>query len=120
MCRTPLDSLRATGVPQCTLGARWLPLRSVRRRARVSWDVRNLENRMHPAMSQLGQLPASERLHLVQDLWDSINESRDEMPIQDWHRELIKARLAEFDGREDDFGFTRQQIWRQVDERRGS
>jgi len=49
---------------------------------------------MHPAMNQLAQLSASERLDLVQDLWDSISESRDQMPIQDWHRELAKARLA--------------------------
>ena len=79
-----------------------------------------LENPMHPAMNQLGQLPASERLDIVQDLWDSISESRSQMPIQDWQRELAKARLAEFADQEDDFGLTRQQLWQDVDGRRGS
>jgi len=75
---------------------------------------------MHPAMVQLGQLPASERLALVQDLWDSIGQSRDELPIQEWHRELVRARLAEFDGREEELGLTREEVWQQVDQRRGS
>ena len=75
---------------------------------------------MHPAMSQLAQLPASERLGLVQDLWDSISESRDQMPIQDWHRELAKARLADFDGQDGEYGLSRDQVWQQVDDRRGA
>ena len=75
---------------------------------------------MHPAMSELSQLPVSERLQLVQDLWDSIADSREQLPIQQWHRELVNARLADFDGREEEAGLTRQQVWRQVDQRRGS
>ncbi len=75
---------------------------------------------MHPAMNQLGQLSVSERLDLVQDLWDSISESREQMPVQDWHRELAKARLAEFEGQEDEFGLSREQVWQEADDRRGS
>ena len=75
---------------------------------------------MHPAMSQLSQLPVSERLDLVQDLWDSIGESREELPIREWHRELVKARLAELESHEDERGISREQVWQQVDERRGS
>lgn len=75
---------------------------------------------MHPAMNQLAQLPASERLDLVQDLWDSISESRDALPIQEWHRELVKARLDGFDGREEELGISREQVWQEVDNRRGS
>ena len=73
---------------------------------------------MHPAMHELSQLPASERIDLVQELWDSIGESREELSIQEWHRELVKARLADFDGREDQRGLSREQVWQQVDERR--
>ena len=40
---------------------------------------------MHPAMNHLAQLPAPERLALVQDLLDSIGESHDVLPIQEWH-----------------------------------
>lgn len=61
-----------------------------------------LEKQVHPAMHQLLQLPVSERLDLVQELWDSIDESREKLPIQQWHRELVKARLASFGGRESD------------------
>ena len=74
---------------------------------------------MHPAMNQLAQLPVSERLELVQDLWDSIVDSREQLPIQDWHRELVKARLADFDGREEELGLTRAQVWKAVDGARG-
>lgn len=75
---------------------------------------------MHPAMHQLSQLPASERLELVQQLWDSINQSREELPVQQWHRELVKARLADFDGHEEEQGISREEVWTQVDQRRGS
>jgi putative addiction module component (TIGR02574 family) len=71
-------------------------------------------------MNQLSQLPLSERLELVQELWDSIGDSREKLPIQEWHREMVKARLADFDGREEELGISREQLWQQVDERRGS
>jgi putative addiction module component (TIGR02574 family) len=75
---------------------------------------------MHPAMNQLSQLPVSERLELVQQLWDSIAESREQLPIQEWHRELVRSRLADFEGREEEAGLSRRQVWEQVDKRRGS
>lgn len=75
---------------------------------------------MHPAMNQLAQLPVSERLELVQDLWDSIADSREQMPVQQWHRELVKARILEFEGHEEELGISREQLWQQVDQRRGS
>ena len=74
---------------------------------------------MHPAMEQLSQLPVSERLGLVQDLWDSIGESQAELPIQEWHRQLVQERLAGFDGREEEMGLTREQVWQEVDKKRG-
>jgi putative addiction module component (TIGR02574 family) len=75
---------------------------------------------MHPAMNLLSQLPVSERLELVQQLWDSIAESREQLTIQEWHRELVKTRLDGFDGREEEVGLSREQLWEQVDQRRGS
>ena len=75
---------------------------------------------MHPAMDHLSRLPASERLELVQQLWDSIGESRKEFPVQQWHRELVKARLADVDGHEEERGISREELWQQVDRRRGS
>lgn len=70
---------------------------------------------MHPAMDELSRLPASERLELVQQLWDSIRASREELPVQDWHRELVKARLSDLDDREEEQGISREELWQQVD-----
>ena len=75
---------------------------------------------MHPAMDQLSSLPVSERLTLVQELWDSIVRSKEQLAAQDWQREIVNARLADFDGRENEIGLTRAQAWEQVDRRRGS
>jgi len=75
---------------------------------------------MHPAMHQLSELPVSERLELVQDLWDSIGSSRENLPVQDWHRELVNARLADFEGREEELGLSREEVWREVNRQRGS
>lgn len=74
---------------------------------------------MHPLMAQLTQLPVSERLEIVQDLWDSIEASREQLSLQDWQRELVNARLANFDGKEESIGLTRDEVWQQVDARRG-
>ena len=75
---------------------------------------------MHPAMEQLSQLPLAERLELVQDLWDSIGQSKQELPVQDWHRELVQARLAEFEGREKEVGLSEDEVWKRVEQSRGS
>lgn len=74
---------------------------------------------MHPAIDQLKQLPVAERIDLVHDLWDSIRQSSEELPIQEWQRELVAARLAEIDGHEDERTLTEEQLWSQVDARRG-
>ena len=75
---------------------------------------------MHPAMDQLSNLPVSERLTLVQELWDSIAQAQQQLPAQEWHREIVKARLADFEGREQEVGLSRQQTWDEVDRRRGT
>lgn len=74
---------------------------------------------MHPTMSELSQLPVSERLELVQQLWDSIGASKGDLPVQQWQRELVKSRLAEFEGREEELGLSREQVWEEVGQRRG-
>ncbi len=74
---------------------------------------------MPPAMDELSRLPAFERLELVQQLWDSVRQSREQLPVQQWHRELVKARLADFEGDAGQRGISRAQVWQQVDQRRG-
>ena len=49
-----------------------------------------------------------------------VRESREELPVRQWHRELVKSRLADFDDGEEEQGISREQVWQQVDQRRGS
>jgi putative addiction module component (TIGR02574 family) len=54
-----------------------------------------------PAMSQrplrdeILQLPPAERLRLVEEIWESLAQSPDVVPVPDWHRELLDDRLAD-------------------------
>ncbi len=75
---------------------------------------------MHPAMYNLSKLPVGERIELVHQLWDSIGATGDELPIQQWHRELALKRLADLQGREQEIALTREQVWATVDQKRGS
>jgi putative addiction module component (TIGR02574 family) len=43
------------------------------------------------------QLSVAERLDLISELWDSIPDSLEELPIPDWHREELERRLAAAD-----------------------
>lgn len=74
---------------------------------------------MDTTISQLTQLPVPDRLVIVQQLWDSIAETKESTPIQDWHRELVKARITEVQGREAELSPTQEQVWDKVAERRG-
>lgn len=71
---------------------------------------------MHPAIDQLSKLPIGEQLEIVQDLWDNIASARDSMPIQEWHREIVQARLL---ATSEESGLTREEVWKQVDQKRG-
>ena len=39
------------------------------------------------------ELPPSERLKLVEEIWDSLAASPDDVPIPEWHREELDRRL---------------------------
>ncbi|MEX1223811.1 MAG: addiction module protein, partial [Pirellulales bacterium] len=73
---------------------------------------------MHPAIDQLSKLPIGEQLEIVQDLWDNIASTRESMPIQEWHREIVQSRLA--GSVNDESGLTREEVWNQVDQKRDS
>ena len=74
---------------------------------------------MHPAMQELSQLPVSERLTLVQELWDRIDETRTFLPESAWYRELLAARLADIESGSET-GLSRDEVWEEVDRRLGS
>lgn len=40
-------------------------------------------------------LPSDERTDLAVELWESLGQ---EVPIPDWHREVLRERLAELEG----------------------
>ena len=51
---------------------------------------------IRPALlEEVLQLPAAERLRLVEDVWDSLVASAEEIPVPDWHRAELEARLAD-------------------------
>ncbi|HEV7683578.1 MAG TPA: addiction module protein [Pyrinomonadaceae bacterium] len=43
------------------------------------------------------QLSVTERLDLISELWDSIPDSLEELPIPEWHPEELECRLAAAD-----------------------
>jgi len=42
-------------------------------------------------------LTVEQRLELIGELWDSIPDSLDELPVPEWHREELECRLAAAD-----------------------
>jgi putative addiction module component (TIGR02574 family) len=44
--------------------------------------------------SNFGQLSPAERLQLVEDLWDSIAATPEEVPVLDWQKEELARRKA--------------------------
>jgi putative addiction module component (TIGR02574 family) len=46
-------------------------------------------------MREIGRLSVRERVRLVQDIWDSIQPTAEELPLTDEQKEIIDERLAE-------------------------
>ena len=42
-------------------------------------------------------LTVEQRLELIGELWDSLPDSLDELPVPEWHREELERRLAAAD-----------------------
>lgn len=51
---------------------------------------------MTTPLKDLETLPVSERLQLVQDLWDSIARSNAEMPIPQWQKDELDRRKQNY------------------------
>ena len=49
----------------------------------------------HPLLDEILRLPAEQRLQLVVDVWDSLAAAPGDVPVPEWHRELLDARLAD-------------------------
>lgn len=50
---------------------------------------------MYPTMKSLGidKLSVAERILLVEEIWDSIAESNDAAPLQDWQKDELERRV---------------------------
>jgi putative addiction module component (TIGR02574 family) len=47
-----------------------------------------------PPISELASLSVSERLDLMDDIWETLTPNPDAIPLPDWHTAEIKRRLA--------------------------
>ena len=48
-----------------------------------------------PILDEILRLPPDQRLRLVEDIWDSLATAPADVPVPDWHRELLDDRLDE-------------------------
>ena len=46
-------------------------------------------------MDEIRRLSVAERVRLVQDIWDTLQPTADELPLTEEQRELLDRRLAE-------------------------
>lgn len=48
-----------------------------------------------PLLKRILELPPEERLQLVEDIWDSLAQSEQNVPVPDWHKRELDRRLAD-------------------------
>ena len=51
---------------------------------------------MNGALQELESLSVSERVQLVEDLWDSIARSSDELPVPQWQKDELARRKSAY------------------------
>jgi putative addiction module component (TIGR02574 family) len=51
---------------------------------------------MNPELTQVFELTLSEKLQLVEDLWDSIAAVPDQIPVLDWQKEELANRKVNY------------------------
>lgn len=49
----------------------------------------------HRVLDEVLRLPPDQRLRLVEDIWASLAAAPADVPVPDWHRELLDDRLAD-------------------------
>lgn len=55
------------------------------------------------------KLPIAERIQLAEAIWDSVAEQANELPLPDWHKEILDERLANYES-----STTRTFSWQEV------
>ena len=52
---------------------------------------------MNPAHASIFDLSSSEKLQLVEDLWDDLASSPEEIPVREWQKKELKRRKENFE-----------------------
>ena len=73
---------------------------------------------MHREVEHLRQLPITEKLLVVEELWDDIAASGELFPLPQWHRPEAERRAAELEA-DPSIALTREELWRRVDQPNG-
>jgi len=73
---------------------------------------------MHPELQRLRTLPMTEKLRVVEELWDDIGRSEERFPLPAWHRREAQRRADELDA-DPSIGLSREQLWQRVDSDNG-
>ena len=54
-----------------------------------------------PTLEELRKLSVEERLQLLEDVWTSLDEEQDRLPMPGWHEEELERRLRSFEDNPD-------------------
>lgn len=65
-------------------------------------------------MTDLHKLPVSEKLRIVEALWDDIGASDEPIVLQPWQRDEAQRRAAELKA-DPSIAIDREELWRRVD-----
>jgi putative addiction module component (TIGR02574 family) len=69
-------------------------------------------------LEELRKLSVSEKLRIVEELWDDIASSDEPLVVRDWHKTEARRRAAELEA-DPDLAITRDELWKRVDNRDG-
>jgi putative addiction module component (TIGR02574 family) len=67
--------------------------------------------------NELHQLPDSEKLRIVEMLWDDLGESTAPIPLPEWVSNEVSRRLEEM--KDPAFGLSHEETWRRIANRNG-
>jgi putative addiction module component (TIGR02574 family) len=70
---------------------------------------------MAATLEQLRELSVSEKLQIVEQLWDDISDAEIPAIVQDWHKTEANRRRAELKA-DPSTALTRAELWQRVEE----
>ena len=65
-------------------------------------------------VTDLYKLPVSEKMRIVEALWDDIGASNEPIVLNEWQREVASQRSAELKA-DPSIAIDREELWRRVD-----